>query len=56
MKRDFLKLTDLTKDEISALLRRAIDLKAGKDASLCPLIGKNIGLFFEKLSARGLKK
>jgi ornithine carbamoyltransferase len=52
MKRDFLKLTDLTKDEITALLRRAIDLKAGKDASLCPLIGKNIGLFFEKPSTR----
>ena len=52
MKRDFLKLTDLKKDEISALLRRAIDLKAGKDASLCPLIGKNIGLFFEKPSTR----
>lgn len=52
MKRDFLKLTDLTKDEITVLLRRAIDLKAGKDASLCPLIGKNIGLFFEKPSTR----
>jgi len=52
MKRDFLKLTDLTRDEITALLRRAIDLKAGKDASLCPLIGKNIGLFFEKPSTR----
>jgi len=52
MKRDFLKLTDLTGDEITGLLRRAIDLKAGKDASLCPLIGKNIGLFFEKPSTR----
>ena len=52
MKKDFLKLTDLTRDEISGLLRRAIDLKAGKDASLCPLIGKNIGLFFEKPSTR----
>jgi len=52
MKRDFLKLTDLTLDEITGLLRRAIDLKAGKDASLCPLIGKNIGLFFEKPSTR----
>lgn len=52
MKRDFLKLTDLKKDEITALLRRALDLKAGKDASLCPLIGKNIGLFFEKPSTR----
>jgi len=52
MKRDFLKLTDLTRDEITGLLQRAIDLKAGKDASLCPLIGKNIGLFFEKPSTR----
>jgi len=52
MKRDFLKLTDLTRDEITGLLRRAIDLKTGKDASLCPLIGKNIGLFFEKPSTR----
>jgi ornithine carbamoyltransferase len=52
MKRDFLKLTDLTRDEIIGLLRRAIDLKTGKDASLSPLIGKNIGLFFEKPSTR----
>ena len=52
MKRDFLKLTDLTPDEITGLLRRAMDLKAGKDAGLCPLIGKNIGLFFEKPSTR----
>ena len=52
MKRDFLKLTDLTRDEISRLLRRAIDLKAGKDAGRYPLIGKNIGLFFEKPSTR----
>jgi ornithine carbamoyltransferase len=52
MKRDFLKLTDLSKDEITALLNRAIELKAGKDAALCPLIGKNVGLFFEKPSTR----
>jgi ornithine carbamoyltransferase len=52
MKRDFLKLTDLTKNELTALLRRAIDLKSGKDANLCPLIGRNIGLFFEKPSTR----
>ncbi len=52
MKRDFLKLPDLTRDEITGLLQRAIDLKAGKDASLCPLTGKNIGLFFEKPSTR----
>ncbi len=52
MKKDFLKLTDLTRDEITGLLRRAIDLKAGKDAGLCQLMGKNIGLFFEKPSTR----
>ncbi len=52
MKKDFLKLSDMTKSEIEALLDRAIALKAGKDASACPLIGKNIGLFFEKPSTR----
>lgn len=52
MKKDFLALTDLTKDELSALLKRAVDLKAGKDRSSCPLIGKNIGLLFEKPSTR----
>jgi len=52
MKKDFLALTDLTKDELSALLKRAVDLKAGKDKTACPLIGKNIGLLFEKPSTR----
>lgn len=52
MKKDFLALTDLTGDELSALLKRAIDLKAGKDRSSCPLLGKNIGLLFEKPSTR----
>jgi ornithine carbamoyltransferase len=52
MKKDFLALTDLTKDELSALLKRAVDLKAGKDKSACPMIGKNIGLLFEKPSTR----
>ncbi len=52
MKRDVLKISDLTKSEIETLLNRAIALKAGKGASSCPLIGKNIGLFFEKPSTR----
>jgi ornithine carbamoyltransferase len=52
MKKDFLKISDLTKIEFEALLKRAMDLKSGSDASLCPLIGKNIGLFFEKPSTR----
>jgi len=52
MKRDFLKLSDLTKSEIETLLDRATALKAGKDTHACPLRGKNIGLFFEKPSTR----
>ncbi|MDP2158122.1 MAG: ornithine carbamoyltransferase [Nitrospirota bacterium] len=52
MKKDLLKISDMTKSEIEALLNRAIALKAGKDANTCPLIGKNIGLFFEKPSTR----
>lgn len=52
MKRDVLKLSDLTKSEIVNLLNRAVVLKSGKDANACPLIGKNIGLFFEKPSTR----
>lgn len=52
MKKDFFTLTDLLKDELSALIKRSIDLKAGKDKNACPLIGKNIGLLFEKPSTR----
>lgn len=52
MKKDFFTLTDLTTDELSALIKRAVDLKAGKDKNSCPLIGKNIGLLFEKPSTR----
>jgi ornithine carbamoyltransferase len=52
MKKDFFRLTDLTTDELSGLIKRAVDLKAGKDRNSCPLIGKNIGLLFEKPSTR----
>jgi len=52
MKRDFLTLRDLSVEEVDTLLRRAVELKAGKDANLCPLIGKSIGLLFEKASTR----
>ncbi len=52
MKKDFFTLTDLTKDELSALIKRAVDLKAGKDKNSSPLTGKNIGLLFEKPSTR----
>lgn len=52
MKRDFLTLWDLSTDEIERLLKRSIEFKAGRDASSCPLIGKSIGLIFEKPSTR----
>jgi ornithine carbamoyltransferase len=52
MKRDFLTLRDLSSDEIGGLLTRALDLKAGKDAAQCPLIGRSLGLLFEKPSTR----
>ena len=52
MKRDFLTIWDLSRIEIEGLLRRAIDLKSGLDSNKCPLIGKSIGLFFEKPSTR----
>jgi len=52
MKKDVLKISDMTRSEIDLLLNRAVALKAGIDANTCPLIGKNIGLFFEKPSTR----
>jgi ornithine carbamoyltransferase len=51
-KKDFLTIWDLTKDDIESLLKRAIELKTGADKNKCPLIGKSIGLFFEKPSTR----
>ena len=52
MKRDLLAINDLAKDEIEYLLERALALKTGTDAHRCPLIGKSVGLFFEKPSTR----
>jgi ornithine carbamoyltransferase len=51
-KRDFLTLCDLSPDELSLILERAREFKAGADANKCPLIGKSIGLLFEKASTR----
>lgn len=52
-KRDFLTLFDITPDEMSSLLDRARAMKsAGPGMADCPLIGKSIGLLFEKASTR----
>lgn len=52
MKRDFLTIRDLSGEEIELLIKRAIEFKSGVDKTKCPLIGKSIGLFFEKPSTR----
>ncbi len=52
MKQDFLTVRDLSSEALFAVIERAIELKSGKDAGSCPLIGKNIGLLFEKPSTR----
>lgn len=52
MKRDFLTVSDLSAQEIDALLKRALAFKAGQNSGACPLIGKSIGLIFEKASTR----
>lgn len=54
MKRDFLKLSDLTPDEVAGLIRRAQEMKGAwaPGSPDCPLIGKSIGLLFEKPSTR----
>lgn len=52
MKRDFLTIWDLSEDEIFHIIKRAIELKSGADYNKCPLLGKSIGLLFEKPSTR----
>jgi ornithine carbamoyltransferase len=52
MKRDFLTIWDLSADEIRSIVDRALKLKKGEDRNTCPLIGKSVGLLFEKSSTR----
>jgi len=52
-KRDFLTLLDLTPPELAGLIHRAAQMKkAGPGLAECPLIGKSIGMLFEKASTR----
>ncbi len=52
MKRDFLALWDLSPEEIYSVVNRALKLKSGEEKNACPLIGKSVGLLFEKASTR----
>jgi ornithine carbamoyltransferase len=53
-KRDFLRITDLTADELLALLPRSAELKAarGRGQSVRTLEGRTLGMVFEKASTR----
>jgi ornithine carbamoyltransferase len=51
MKRDFLAVSDLTREEITSLISVAADLKAAP-VGQHPLAGKSIGLIFAKSSTR----
>ncbi len=54
MKRDFLTIFDLSRDELFGVLDRAAELKAlrGTPAHPAPLRGKSIAIVFEKASTR----
>ncbi|MDI6790100.1 MAG: ornithine carbamoyltransferase [Thermodesulfobacteriota bacterium] len=53
MKKDLLGINDLTTEDIRAIITRAIALKKDKrNTSYRPLVGKTIGLIFEKASTR----
>ena len=54
MKKDFLKLTDLTKVEVLELLKKAAELKKFKAEGTThqPLKGKSLGMIFNKNSTR----
>ena len=51
MKKDFLRLWDLTSDEMTSIWKRAAEYKKGL-VSDRPLNGKTVGLLFEKPSTR----
>jgi len=54
VKRDFLTLNDLAPEELAGLIHSALEMKGAstQGPSDCPLLGKSIGLLFEKPSTR----
>jgi len=54
MKKDLLGINDLTKEDIRAIIARAMAFKKDRGNTSCPtaLVGKTIGLIFEKASTR----
>jgi len=52
-KRDFITLMDLEPEHLEIILDRAAEMKrAGSNMTQCPLLGKSIGILFEKASTR----
>lgn len=52
MKKDLLTLTDLTKEDIFAIIKRGEEIKKGFLKSAKPLDGHTVGLVFDKSSTR----
>ena len=52
MKKDLLTLTDLTKEDIVAIIKRGEEIKKGFLKSAKPLDGHTVGLVFDKSSTR----
>ena len=52
MKKDLLTLTDLTKEDIVAIIKRGEEIKKGSLKSAKPLDGHTVGLVFDKSSTR----
>lgn len=52
MKRDFITLLDVSSEELSHLIQRAHEMKYSREPGNCPLLGKSVGLLFEKASTR----
>ncbi len=52
VKRDYLKVFDFSKDEFLHIIQRAKNLKESKESSNYALLGKNVGMIFEKPSTR----
>jgi len=52
MKKDLLTIRDITKDEILALIDRALEIKRGGRTAQRPFAGYALGLMFDKASTR----
>ncbi len=52
MKKDYLRVSDLNKEEFTYLIKRAIDFKINRGFQKNFLSGKSIGMIFEKPSTR----